>query len=75
MPRPYQAQRPGKSSLTASLIRQSKDQYVRQLYARLGPEEFYRRRLEWLAANGKQASYDRLVAYLRKHGLMPESEP
>ena len=69
MPRPYQAQRPGKSSLTSSLIRQSKDQYVRQLYARLGPEEFYRRRLAWLAANGKRASYDRLVAYLAKTGI------
>ena len=37
---------------------------MRQLCARLGPEELYRRRLAWLAANGKRASYDRLVAYL-----------
>jgi hypothetical protein len=53
MPRPYRAQRCGKSSLTSCFIRQSKDQYIRQLYARLGPEEFYSRRLAWLAANGK----------------------
>jgi len=69
LPRPHRAQRPGKSSLTCSLIRESKDQYVRQLYARLGPEEFYRRRLEWLAANEKCASYDRLVVYLAKAGI------
>ena len=73
MPRPYRAQKSGKSSLTHSLIRQSKDQYVRQLYARLGPEEFYRRRLAWLAANGKWTSYNRLAVHLGKHSLMPDS--
>jgi hypothetical protein len=55
--------------VTHTLIRYSKDRYIRQLYARLGPEEFYRRRLDWLAANGKQASYDRLFAYLAKAGI------
>jgi hypothetical protein len=69
LPRPYRAQKSGKSNLTHTLIRHSKDQYVRQLYARLGPEEFYRRRLEWLAANGKWTSYHRLVAYLAKAGI------
>jgi hypothetical protein len=48
---------------------------VRRLYARPGPEEFYRRRLAWLASIGKRTSHDRLVAYLRRHDLMPESEP
>jgi hypothetical protein len=69
MPRPYRAQNPGKSKSTSSLIRQSKDQYIRQLYARLGPAEFYRRRLQWLAANGKWVSYDRLVACLATTGI------
>jgi hypothetical protein len=71
MPRPYRAQKAGRSSpaSTNGLIHQAKDQYVRQLYARLGPEEFYRRRLEWLAANGKRTSYDRLIAYLAKAGI------
>jgi hypothetical protein len=68
MPRPYRAQKPGKS-LTGNLIRQSKDEYIRKLYARLGPEEFYKRRLDWLFANGKWKSYDRLVAYLEKAGI------
>jgi hypothetical protein len=72
-PRPYRAQKSGKSNLTHTLIRHSKDQYIRQLYARLGPEEFYRRRLAWLAANGKWTSYNRLVVHLSKHGLMPET--
>jgi hypothetical protein len=44
----------------------SKDAWARGLYRRLGPEEFYRRRLEWLAAHGKTTSYDRLVAYLQE---------
>jgi hypothetical protein len=39
------------------------------LYRRLGPEEFYRRRLEWLAANGKTTSYHRLVVYLKERRL------
>jgi hypothetical protein len=69
VPRPYRAQKPGKPGSTSALIRLSKDQYIRQLYARLGPEEFYRRRLRWLAANRKWVSYDRLVAYLAKAGI------
>jgi hypothetical protein len=74
MPRPYRAQKSGKSNLTHTLIRHSKDQYVRQLYARLGPEKFYRRRLAWLAANGKWASHNRLIVYLGKRGLMSKNE-
>ena len=69
LPRPYRAQKSGNSNLTHTLIRHSKDQYIRQLYARLGPEEFYRRRLAWLAANGKRTSYNRLLAYLDKAGI------
>jgi hypothetical protein len=60
---------PGKNGYLGRLLRQSKDEYIRKLYARLGPEEFYRRRLEWLFANGKWKSYDRLVAYLEKAGI------
>ena len=71
MPRPFRAQKSGRPTSTSSLIRQSKDQYVRQLYARLGPEEFYRRRLAWLAANEKWTSHSRLIAYLGKNGLVP----
>jgi hypothetical protein len=69
LPRPYRTQKSGKSSLTYCLIRQSKDQYARQLYTRLGPEEFYRRRLAWLAANGKNTSHNRLLGYLAKAGI------
>jgi hypothetical protein len=43
-----------------------KDAWARGLYRRLGPEEFYRRRLEWLAAHGKTTWYNRLVASLRE---------
>jgi hypothetical protein len=75
MPHPCRAQtRRTRSNATSSLIRESKDQYVRQLYARLGPEEFYRRRLAWLAANGKWTSHHRLTVFLGKRGLMPESD-
>jgi hypothetical protein len=68
MPRPYRLQNTGKFT-TGELIRASKSEYIRCLYARLGPEEFYRRRLEWLAANQKWTSYHRLVAYLKAQGI------
>ena len=68
MPRPHRAQITERSSVK-ELIRAGNDQYIRQLYARLGPEEFWRRRLEWLARNGKRTSYDRLVAYLKRIGI------
>jgi hypothetical protein len=68
MPKPFRDQI-GPSSPTGILIRASKSQYVRCLYARLGPEEFYRRRLDWLQANQKTTSYARLVAYLRREKL------
>jgi hypothetical protein len=68
MPRPYRGTITGRSSV-GELIRADKDRYIRQLYARLGPEEFWRRRLEWLARNRKRTSYDRLVAYLQREGI------
>lgn len=68
MPRPFRDTITGRSSVGA-LIRADKDRFIRQLYARLGPEEFWRRRLEWLARNGKRTSYDRLVAYLQREGI------
>jgi hypothetical protein len=42
-----------------------------QLYARLGPAAFYRRRLVWLAEHGKWMSYHRLAAYLERAGIDP----
>jgi hypothetical protein len=39
---------------------------VRRFYAQLGSEEFYRRRLNWLQANGEATSYARLSGYLRR---------
>ncbi len=68
MPKPFRGQISGSSS-TGMLIRWSKDVWCRGLYRRLGPEEFYRRRLAWLQAHGKTTSYNRLVAYLAKRGI------
>ena len=68
MPCPYRNTITGRSSV-GELIRADKDRFIRQLYARLGPEEFWRRRLEWLARTGKRTSYDRLVAYLQRVGI------
>ena len=68
MPRPFRNAITGRSSV-GELIRADKDRFIRQLYARLGPEEFWRRRLEWLARNGKRTSYDRLMAYLQRVGI------
>jgi hypothetical protein len=52
------------------MIRADNDQFIRQLYARLGPEEFYRRRPEWLERNPKWTSYHRLLHYLESRGLV-----
>jgi hypothetical protein len=68
MPRPYRGTITSRSTV-GELIRADKDRFIRQLYAQLGPEEFWRRRLEWLARNGKRTSYDRLMAYLRRAGI------
>jgi hypothetical protein len=68
MPRPFRGQITKKSTVN-ELIRADKDRYVRSLYARLGPEEFYRRRLEWLRANGKTTCLNRLVAFLQARGI------
>jgi hypothetical protein len=62
----YLVQQFGKSNLTHRPIRAYKDRFIRQLYACLGPEEFYRRRLKLLAANGKSTSCARLSGYLAK---------
>ena len=51
------------------MIRAGNDQFIRQLYARLGPAEFYRRRLAWLARHRKRTSYVRLIAYLERAGI------
>jgi hypothetical protein len=45
------------------------DAYIRGLYHRVGPAEFWRRRLCWLVENGKWVSYIRLIGYLRRKGL------
>jgi hypothetical protein len=68
MPAPFRGTITGRSS-NATLIRAGNDQFIRQLYARLGPREFYRRRLEWLVKHGKTTSYRRLVAYLKRAGI------
>jgi hypothetical protein len=68
MPKPFRGQVSSRSS-AHTLIRASKSEFVRCLYARLGPTEFYRRRLDWLKANGKRTSYDRLIVYLQGAGL------
>jgi hypothetical protein len=64
MPRPFRDQITCKSTVQ-ELIRADKSQYIRTLYARLGPEKFYRRRLQWLRDTGKQVSCDRLIAFLK----------
>jgi hypothetical protein len=69
VPKPFQGQVTNRSS-AGTLIRASKSEFIRCLYARLGPEEFYRRRLDWLQANKKTTSYGRLVDYLRRAGLV-----
>jgi hypothetical protein len=74
MPRPFRATITGRSSV-GELIRADKDRFIRQLYARLGPAEFWRRRLEWLARNGKRTSYDRLMAYLQREGIEISGPP
>lgn len=74
MPRPYRHTITGRSS-TGELIRADKDRYIRQLYARLGPAEFWRRRLDWVARNGKRTSYERLVAYLEREGIEIPHQP
>src|SRR4051794_1521242 len=74
MPRPFRDQITRRTT-THELIRAGKSQYIRALYARLGPEEFYRRRCEWLLANGKTTSYQRLRAYLDARGIDVLSSP
>jgi hypothetical protein len=68
MPRPFRGIITRRSS-DGTLIHADKSRFIRQLYARLGPAEFYRRRLAWLAANGRWTSYNRLIAYLERAGI------
>jgi hypothetical protein len=51
------------------MIRAGNDQFIRELYARLGPEGFWERRLRWLRANGKTVSLRRLISYLERAGF------
>src|SRR3954466_10907897 len=74
MPRPFRDQITRRTT-THELIRAGKSEYVRALYARLGPQEFYRRRCEWLLANGKTTSYRRLRTYLEARGIDVFSGP
>ncbi len=74
MPRPYRGTITGRSS-TGELIRADKDRFIRQLYARLGPAEFWRRRLDRLARHGKRTSYNRLIAYLKRAGIEISPQP
>ena len=69
LPRFYRAQKPGKSSLTHSLIRQSKDQYVLPTVRPAWPRGVLSPSFGVLAANGQQTSYNRLIAYLAKAGI------
>jgi hypothetical protein len=68
MPAPYRGPITGRMT-DGELIRADKDQFIARLYARLGPEEFYRRRLAWLAAHGRWTSYHRLIAYVERAGI------
>jgi hypothetical protein len=68
MPRPFRGIITRRSS-DATLIHADKSRFIRQLFARLGPAEFYRRRLAWLAKHGKTTSFRRLIAYLERAGI------
>jgi hypothetical protein len=74
MPRPFRGQITRRTT-TNELIRAGKNEFIRCLYARLGPEEFYRRRLEWLRAHGKTTSLNRLVAFLQARGIDVSDQP
>jgi len=65
MPKPLREQG-GKSQYTGrGKDRCWCDNVQRSLYRYLGPEEFYRRRYEWLERNHKDTCADRLFLYLR----------
>lgn len=68
MAKPFRGAITGRSS-TGTLIRADKGRFARQLYARLGPAEFYRRRAAWLLEHGEATSYARLMAYLECAGI------
>jgi hypothetical protein len=69
MPRPYRRTVARRSSPEAKARAGKNDAYIRGLYHRLGPVQFWTRRLNWLVHNGKWVSYIRLVAYLRRNGI------
>jgi hypothetical protein len=68
MPQPFHQQLTSRST-TRELIRADKDLFIKRLYAQLGPREFWRRRLGWLAANRKWTSHARLAKYLEANGF------
>lgn len=68
MPGPFRGTITGRSSV-GTLIRADKDRFIRELYARFGPAEFYRRRATWLLQHGKATGYARLLAYLADAGI------
>jgi hypothetical protein len=69
MPKPYECTGSRSSSPDVKARARKNDSYIRGLYHRVGPAEFWRRRLCWLVENGRWVSYIRLVAYLRRKGL------
>jgi hypothetical protein len=74
MPRPFRGTTTGRSAV-GELIRAEKDRFIRQSYAQLGPAEFWRRRLEWLARNGIRTSCDGLMAYVQREGIEISGPP
>ncbi len=69
MPKPFRRTVARRTGPEAKARAAKNDRYVRGLYHRVGPVEFYRRRLCWLVENGKWVSYIRLVSYLRRKGI------
>jgi hypothetical protein len=69
MPAPLRRIVSRRSSPEAKARAAKNDRYIRGLYHRLGPVEFWRRRLCWLVESGKWVAYIRLVAYLRRKGI------
>ena len=61
MPKPFRRTVARRSSPEAKARAAKNDTYMRGLYHRVGPAEFWRRRLCWLVENGKWVSYIRLV--------------
>jgi hypothetical protein len=54
--------------MSAMIYRENRRR-MQGLYSTLGPQEFFRQRLLWLAANGKRTRFDQTVAKVRELGL------